>query len=193
MDDLDLCDPKLHTLLLAIDRDLAAQTRRGGCGHCGGVLHSAQYPRKARGLHSIGPGLDSLSRFSFCCETCRRRSTPASVRFLGRRAYPAALVLMLSAMDGGINAHKTAALRVAFGVARRTLERWRSWWRNLFVRTRFWDAQRARFMPPLVHDRLPASMLERFDGDSFLVRIIQCLHFLGPVTAPPMSRQFDGR
>jgi hypothetical protein len=63
----------------------------------------------------------------------------------------------------------------------------------LFVRTRFWDAQRARFMPPLVHDRLPASLLERFDGDSFLVRIIQCLRFLGPLTAPPMSRQSDGR
>ena len=193
MDDLDLCDPKLHTLLLAIDRELAAQERRRGCGHCGGVLHSAQYPRKARGLHSIEPGQDSLSRFSFCCETCRRRSTPASVRFLGRRAYPAALVLLLSAMDGGVNARKTAALRVAFGVARRTLERWRSWWRNVFVCTRFWHAQRARVMPPLVHDKLPASLLERFQADSFLARVIQCLHFLGPLTAPAMIKQFDAR
>ena len=193
MDDLDLCDPKLHTLLLAIDRDLAAKARRNGCGHCGGVLHSAQYPRKPRGLHSIGPGQDSLSRFSFCCETCRRRSTPASVRFLGRRAYPAAIVLLLSAMDGGVNARKTAALREAFGVARRTLERWRSWWRNVFVRTRFWDAQRARVMPPLEHDKLPASLLERFQADSFLARIIQCLHFLGPLTAPATIKQFDAR
>jgi hypothetical protein len=87
IDDFDLCDPRLHTLLLAIDRDLAAQVRRGGCGHCGGVLHSAQYPRKARGLHLIGPGQDSLSRFSFCCETCSApiysgvRALPGATRF----------------------------------------------------------------------------------------------------------------
>ncbi len=73
MNEFDLHEPRLHVLLLRIDRDLAAQVRRKDCPYCGGVLHSAQYQRKARGGSSDVPDQESLSRFSFCCQTCRRR------------------------------------------------------------------------------------------------------------------------
>ena len=74
--------------LLSIDKDLAECTRQKGCA-CGGRLHCANYPRAPRG------GPDHLPeeyhcRFSFWCDRdgCRRRMTPPSVRFLGRKVYP---------------------------------------------------------------------------------------------------------
>jgi hypothetical protein len=64
---------------------IVAQVQAGGCT-CGGVRHSARYPRKPRALQGM---LDERyqNRLSFCCarEGCRRRSTPPSVRFLGRK------------------------------------------------------------------------------------------------------------
>lgn len=77
MDQLDYFrDPKLHILLFAIDRDLAACARRDGCRHCGGVLHSAQYPRKARGEQFGVPDDDRLSRFSFCLKPADAERRP---------------------------------------------------------------------------------------------------------------------
>ena len=48
-----------------------------------GPLHQAHYERKPRDAPLIW--MEEKSRFSFCCGHCRRRCTPASVRFLGRR------------------------------------------------------------------------------------------------------------
>jgi hypothetical protein len=104
------------------------------------------------------------------------------------RVFPAALVLLLSTMEGEVTARKTAALCAALGVARRTLERWRSWWRDVLVHTRFWDAERARFMPPIAQANLPAGLLERFHATDFLTRFVQCLYFLGPLTVPAMNK-----
>lgn len=42
-------EPSFFQLLAAIDAGLASRTRIRGCGFCGGVLHSACYPRKPRG------------------------------------------------------------------------------------------------------------------------------------------------
>jgi hypothetical protein len=78
--------------LFSIDRDLAATTCQAACS-CGGRLHRADYPRKPRG----GPnGLprEYMYRLSFCCsrDGCRKRATPPSVRFLGRKVYLHAVV-----------------------------------------------------------------------------------------------------
>ena len=43
-----LGDSSFYGLLLRCDEDLAAQARAAGCA-CGGVLHSARFPRKPRG------------------------------------------------------------------------------------------------------------------------------------------------
>ena len=64
-----------------------------------GMLHSARYPRKPRGgLDDLGP--DYATRLSFCCavDGCRRRTTPPSVRYLGRRVYLGAVVVLVTAM-----------------------------------------------------------------------------------------------
>ena len=61
-----LRDATLYDLLLVFDRDLAAEARTAGCAFCGGVLHSARYPRKPRGgPDDLGP--DYATRLSFCC------------------------------------------------------------------------------------------------------------------------------
>ena len=188
MNELNLQDPKLHTLLLGIDLDLAARARSAGCKHkdCDGTLHSARYPRKAALAmpHVEESDRDDIKRFSFCCERCRRRTTPASVRFFGRRVYPAVLVLVLSAMRNGVTGSRASELRETFGVARRTLERWRHWWRELFVKTPFWNYARGRFMPVLDYSALPEGLINRFQATRVEERLVQCLRFLGPLTAP---------
>jgi hypothetical protein len=73
-------------------------------------------------------------------------------------------------------------LKELVGVDRRSLERWRSWWREIFTTTPFWQNARAAFMPPVDAERIPAALLERFAGSSVEKRMIALLRFLGPIT-----------
>ena len=175
-----LQDPKLYSFLLLIDQDLAAQAQSAGCA-CGGVLHSARYPRKPRGApRSL---LEQYqSRLSFCCAACRRRTTPESVRYLGRRVYLAAVVVLSSVMRVGITGKRVTQLSGFFAVPLRTLERWRRWWLDAFVDTGFWRAARGRFMPPVDPATLPASLLWRFSGEDLVARLIQSLRFITPLS-----------
>jgi hypothetical protein len=173
-----LKDPKFFRLLLRIDEELAGEARAGGCA-CGGVLHRANYPRKPRGC------LDEVrcefeSRFSFCCNRCRRRTTSMSVRFLGRRVYVALAMVLVCARHTG---HTSAAGRLSttLEVPVRTLQRWRHWWSQQFPLTAFWQAACARFMPPVATKRCPASLLERFAGNA-ADALMRLLVFLTPVT-----------
>jgi hypothetical protein len=177
-----LADATFHQLLLACDADLAEAARAGRCALCGGALHSACYPRKPRGRPCrLGPEHDR--RFSFCCavDGCRSRATPPSLRFLGRKVYLAAIVVLVAIMRHGVTTSRMERLSQAIGVDRRTVERWRRWWRDSFTATPFWREARATFMPPVDHGRVPASLLERFTGDD-ADRLIALLRFIGPVT-----------
>lgn len=179
-----LTDPKVHVLLLKIDEDLAAEARAQGCGQCGGPLHSAVYPRKPRG----GPnGLPPAhgKRLSFCCakEGCRRRRTPPSVRFLGRRVYLGGVVVLASAMQSGATLARAAKLKELFGASLRTLARWRKWWHEAFLQSAFWKAAKARFSPAVVESDVPNSLLERF-GSEGAARLLALLRYLGPLTTP---------
>jgi len=172
-----LQDPKFFRLLHSIDEELAGELRAEGCA-CGGVLHRADYPRKPRGcLNEVRAGYQS--RFSFCCSRCRKRFTSMSVRFLGRRVYLALAVVLVSAQ----RAESASASRLSgmLAVPVRTVERWRQWWCAQFPLTPLWRAACARFMPPVLAERLPASLLERFAGSApdCLMRL---LVFLAPLT-----------
>jgi hypothetical protein len=174
----------LYDRLLAIDQDLAAEARAAGCGACGGVLHSARYPRKPRGgPDALGP--EQATRLSFCCaaRTCRRRTTPPSVRYLGRRVFWGAVVVLLTTLTSGITPRRAAELRTRLGVSARTLTRWRRWWRETFVTTAFWRGVQGRFLPPVERATLPASLLARFAGAAG-PPLIATLKFLAPLTIP---------
>jgi len=175
-----LADARFHELLLAFDRDLAACARAAGCTRCGGVLHAAPFWRKPRGLPA-GLGAEHARRASFCCaeRECRKRKTPPSFRFLGRRAYVGAVGLVVAAMQASAAAARQ--LSELYGVSRRTIARWRAWWRHAFVASAFWRVVAAAFMPPVDEARLPAALIERFSGGP-ADRLIALLRLLLPLT-----------
>jgi len=184
-----LADATFHELLLAFDRDLADSARAAGCALCGGVLHSAKYPRKPpRRMHALGPEHDW--RFSFCCavDGCRSRATPPSLRFLGRKVYLAAIVVVVSIMQHGMSEPRMRRLIQSVNIDRRTIARWRRWWREAFTASPFWRSTRAAFMPPVDEDRLPATLLERFAGGA-AERMIALLRFLAPITGGQVRAQ----
>jgi hypothetical protein len=174
-----MTDATLYGVLQQIDEDLAATARGAGCP-CGGVLHSARYPRKPRG----GPaalGAAYGKRLSFCCavEGCRHRTTPPSARFLGRKVYLGAVVVLATALRHGPTPWRLRRLRELFGVSARTLARWRDFWRVAFAQSAFWRGASGRFVPPVAAAGLPGALLERFTGAQPLALM---LAFIAPIT-----------
>jgi hypothetical protein len=187
-----LPNPKFYRLLLRIDQELAEQARVCRCPQCGGVLHSARYPRKPRGIPCVArPDCDS--RLSFCCAQCRRRTTPVSVRFLGRRVYLAAVLVTISAMRACASSAEAMRELHSLGVPPSTIRRWRHWWRTEFVALPLWQVGRAQFMPPVNDSRLPTSMLERFSGTLPGEALLQLLHWLSPLTSRTAFNLREGR
>jgi hypothetical protein len=178
-----LLDARVFLVLLELDRELAAEARAQGCS-CGGRLHSARYPRKPRRGVPLALREHYRWRESLCCERegCRRRTTPESLRFLGRRVYLGVLVVLVSAMTGGVTERRAAAMRALVGVSVRALQRWRAWWLQAFPETVFWREARGRMASPVDEGRLPASLLERFSGDGAGSGLLACLRFLAPIT-----------
>jgi hypothetical protein len=177
-----LARASLYTLLLHVDEDLADEARRGGCPFDGGRLHRGDFERKPRG--ALGPlGRRARTRFSFCCANreCRKRVTPASVRFLGRRVYLGAAVVLLSTMRHGGTAKRQARLHELFGVSPRTVQRWRRWWRETFAKTRCWKETRGHLRVPVDAVALPDALLACFVGDE-LDRLRGVLRALRPLS-----------
>jgi hypothetical protein len=183
-----LGDPRLEVILPRVDEELAEHVREKGCPFCRGRLDRARYPRKPRSLGEFGAGWNR--RESFCCaeEGCRRRRTPPSVRFLGRRVYVGVVVVLVSVLVQGLTARRLRALRKSLGVEidPRTLERWRRWWREAFPASAFWRAARARFLPPVEETDLPRSLLARFAADT-LEGLVSALRWLAPMSIPSPS------
>jgi hypothetical protein len=150
--------------LFQIDEQIAEKVRACGCG-CGGRLHRADYGRKPRGVPSEAEEAFSR-RISFCCdrEGCRQRSTPPSVRFLGRRVYVGAVVVLACAMRQVAEAGRGGDASRAVQAPSRTVGRWFRWWQMAFIASRLWQSERGRFMPPVSTSRMPWSLLERFPG-----------------------------
>ena len=177
-----LSDTKFYQLLFRIDQTIAEKDRRAGCG-CGGVLHSARYPRKPRGIRSV---LDESYeyRLSFCCaaDGCRRRRTPPSVRFLGRKVYLSVIVVLATALQHGLTGKRRQVLIETLDIAPQTLSRWRHFWRETFPESRCWQAERGCFVPPVEVIQLPGALLERFTAEALSDRLCQLLVLVCPVT-----------
>ena len=184
-----LNDASFYRQLVKFDEDLAEQARQKGCG-CGGKLHSARYPRKPRGVPAEVEG-DYSRRSSYCCaeEECRRRTTPASFRFLSRRVYVAVVVVLLTVLRHGATPERVAQLRAIVGVSRRTLERWRQWWQEEFPQTAFWRAMSGRFALPVERRRLPLSVLEWFEKSRAEESAIDLLRFILPLTTTSLVQE----
>jgi hypothetical protein len=176
-----------------VDADLVEAERIQGCRHCPGKLHRADYRRKPRGLKFWPNDPKQTKRFSLCCdrEGCRRRHTPPSVRFLGRRVYGGVVAVLFPAMVHGLKPERVRQIRerLDLQIDRRTLERWRQWWLGLFVRSAFWKEARARFMPPLCQNTLPLSLCLSFQVEERRDRLLELFKFLSPITTPEAWRE----
>lgn len=176
-----LRDRSFHKLLWRIDHEVALEHRHRGCRECGGRLDSARYPRKPRGSPVVEG--EDCSRLSYCCarRDCRRRLTPPSVRFLGRKVFLGAVVVLVSALRQGVTPARYARLREWFGVSADTVRRWRRWWLEVFAGGVFWRAACGRLVPQVSAALLPLSLLERFGRDREGLALM--LRFISPVTA----------
>jgi hypothetical protein len=150
---------------------------------CGGRLDDGRYPRKPRVSPAVKLPDDYDRRFSYSCatRTCRKRQTPASTRFLGRRVYLGAVVVLATAMQQGTTRWRASQLRELLGVSVQTLARWRAWWAEAFVESAFWKAARAAFSPPVAEKAVPSSLLERFVGDAH-EQLAALLRLLSPLS-----------
>jgi hypothetical protein len=176
-------DTSLYQSLFKLDRAMAADVQSAGCPHCGGRLHVADYPRKPRGVRSA---LDASYqyRLSFCCaaDGCRRRTTPPSVRFLGRKVYLGVIIVLVTALTDGLSSHHRRRLIDRLDLWPQTIARWQRWWRERVPMTRCWLALRGRFFPPIVVRALPGALLGRLTGTDLAVRLRQLLILIVPLT-----------
>jgi len=172
-----LQDPAFFHFLTRIDEEFASATRLGRCAACAGPLHVADFPRKPRGCPACVRE-DYSWRLSFTCGRCDGRATSPSVRFAGRRVY-LAVVLMLASPPGSSSSQSLCAV---LSIPARTLKRWRTWWRKDFPLTSFWQSMRERFLPPVLTDGLPHSLLDRFDAGEMRDRLTQLLRWVAPLS-----------
>jgi len=86
-------------------------------------------------------------------------------------------------MVHGLKPERVQRIREVLAIDRRTLERWREWWSTTLVKSSFWKAARARFMPPLCEPTLPWSLGRRFEIER-PERLLDLLKFLAPLTRP---------
>ena len=182
-----LTDSRFYQFLFRIDQSIAEEVQAAGC-RCGGVLHSACYPRKPRG-HRSALDASYAYRLSFCCATegCRRRTTPPSVRFLGRKVYLGVLVVLISALEGGVSPTRRRQLIDTLDVPAQTLWRWQQWWREVFGEGPGWRMERAQFIPPIAAARLPGALLALLQGANLLERLVRMLWLIAPVTTTSCS------
>jgi hypothetical protein len=176
-----LRDTRFYELLLGFDRQIADAAHELPCRECGWKVHWGSFDRKPRGVPA-GLGPEHLRRFSLCCskDGCRTRETPSSVRFLSRKVFLGAMVVLISAMQSGLNPARMKRLKELVGVSRRTVLRWRDWWRTAFTESPFWRSHRA-LAPAASTADLPASLLQSFGG-AIKQQLISLLRFLAPIT-----------
>jgi len=164
-----------------IDVAYARRVREAGCEHCGGALDRADYPRKPRG--ELGEAAGAYKRrCSFCCrrDGCRKRATPQSLRFLGRKVYVAVWVVVASVAGQSTKLTGRGRPRRVHGVPTRTVLRWLGWWQAVFALGAFWTEGKAFFATPVEVGALPGSLLERFgSGPAALEKM---LRFTAPIT-----------
>lgn len=166
----------------------AQKCQKKGCPACQGTLHRANYRRKPRGI----PGKCKSfyeRRQSFCCasEGCRKRRTPPSVRFLERKIFVSAAVLLISCILHGVSPKRAARLRTIFEVDRKTIQSWLKMWTGELPQGPFWLELRGLLRDPLDPKGLPLNLLERLRGtlEEKAISLLKLLAGLGTHSGTP--------
>lgn len=169
-------ESSFYFFLLKIDQDTLHKVKEKRCPYCNSSLDMAHFLRKPRGFPPGNFPNEFCIRYSLCCrkEGCRKRISPPSVRFLGRKVYLMIFILFTSS----ISRKYFRIIQKETGLSSHSLTRWRNFWKNEFLKTSFWKHAKARFMPPINEDQLPGSLLRRFDDSLYDAKI---LIFLAPI------------
>jgi hypothetical protein len=105
------------------------------------------------------------------------------VRFLGRKVYLGAVVVLVAAMRQEPSPRRVRELSRLFEADRRTIDRWQVFWREHFPQTRFWKAARSRLAPKVDIANLPRALFDAFiHSDNSREDWERLLRFLSPIT-----------
>lgn len=113
---------------------------------------------------------------------------PASVRFLGRRVYWGAWVLLATALCSGLSLRRGRQLTEQLNVPVLTLLRWRHWWLSEFTATVVWQELRGKLLPPLAASELPAGLLQRVVAVDTPTAMAMILRWLAPLSTLTEAR-----
>jgi len=184
-----ITDANFWQRLFELDQLIANEVRARGCPHCGDALHAAPYPRKPRGVAYAVLGEHGQTRLSFCCQRdgCRKRCTPPSVRFMGRKVYLGVIITLISALEQGLTPRRRARLVDELDLWPQTFFRWQHWWRAQVPLTRHWQALRARLMPSSETGTLPDVLLSQLSGNDLSGRIIRFARLMMPLSTTSCS------
>lgn len=135
-----------------LDHALFLKVKSEGCLLCKSQLDTSNFKRKPRGL-----GEREEIRYSLCCrkEGCRKRVTPPSLRFFGRRVYSAWVFIL------ALNYLKELGLQDK--ILKQTLARWKSFWRIQLSEQGPFMRKARSFLPPALGEcTLPGDILPYF-------------------------------
>lgn len=187
-----LFDASFHSLLIQIDNDLSEIMRSSKCTFCKGRLDSSPYPRSPHGVPAEFREQYS-HRISYCCADCRKRSTPPSVRFFGRRWFVAPVFILICALKQGANKSRAEKIHRHFGikVSASTWKRWQHWWQNYFEKTQYWKSHKGLLANPIEDNKsVPRELLSKIKWKSakktvvkVSEKVVLLLRFLSPITA----------
>ena len=156
-----------------------------GCPYCGGKLNWGNYIRKPRG--AIAEAEKYLNkRFSLCCSKCRKRVTPKTVRFLGRKVYVGAFVVLSSAKLEDYT--KVSAIinyfKFNLKISKKTLKRWQVWWKNEFLSSSLWMRERGKFHKDIESPLIVSYLVKSFSKINLYKYLIlsKLLKFLSALT-----------
>jgi hypothetical protein len=96
-------------------------------------------------------------------------------------------VVLAGVMMQGPAPWRVSRLGELLGVSRRTLVRWRAWWRETFPATALFRELRGRLRGPVGEGGLPGGLLDRFRGDA-AARLVALLRLLCPLSAAGHAR-----
>jgi len=95
--------------------------------------------------------------------------------------YVGIVVVLVSAMLHGAKERRLQCLEQVLPMDRRTLKRWRQWWRQIFVQSAFWRGARGRFRRPIAPGQMPLGLVEAF-GAQQVAGLVKLMKFLSPIT-----------
>jgi hypothetical protein len=168
------------------DKQTAIKFYRSKCQHadCDGIYHTANYPRKPRGIPAYAEEFFAFI-FSFCCSICGQRFTPESVRFLGRRVY-AAFFIMTTLYPPAEELQEKLLELPPKTLAPITHRRWIIWWDSIIPKSPIWKKLAGLLPANLENQFLPIFIIQQFiqKYSVFKNSIFAMLKFISPMSIP---------